>query len=139
MRYVNTVLCLLMLLFAGVQHNDPDGPLWMLVYAVPALWAGLAAFRPRLVARPVPQSLLLGCVALAALGIVHYWPDTPRWWASDVWWEVETAREGMGMMIVALVLLVVWASVRVGPAREASGVAPVRRDDGRPVGERPSA
>lgn len=138
MRYVNTVLCLLMLLFAGVQYNDPDGPLWMLIYAVPALWAGLAAVRPRLVSGPLPRALLLACIALAVLGVVHYWPDTPRWWTSDVWWEVESAREGMGMMIVALVLLVVLASVRFGGARDASGALPARRGEGRPAGERPS-
>ena len=112
MRYVNGALCLLMLLFAGVQLNDPDGLAWLLIYAVPAIWAGLAAAVPARLARPLPQGLLLACVAAAALGVVYYWPKTPRWWASEVWWETETAREGMGMMIVALVLLAVWAGLR---------------------------
>jgi len=122
MRYVNTVLCLLMLLFIGVQYNDPDGAAWMFIYAVPAAWAGLAALRPSWLAGRLPKALLLACLAAAVLGIFHYWPDTPRWWASEVWYEVETAREGMGMMIVAIVLLVVWSSVRrLGPTAQARG------------------
>ena len=118
MRYLNAVLCLLMLAFAGVQYNDPDGPLWALVYAVPACWAGFAAARPRRLAAPLPRRLLLGCLALSLLGVLYFWPDTPRWWASEVWYETETAREGMGMMVVALVLLVVRVSLQAPGQRE---------------------
>ena len=118
MRYLNAALCLLMLLAAGVQLNDPDGALWVAIYAVPALWAGLAAWRPRLLAGGASRALLLACLAAAVLGVVRYWPDTPRWWASEVWYATETAREGMGMMIVALVLLVVWAGTRRQAASE---------------------
>ena len=50
MRYVFSVLALLMLLAVAVQYNDPDGPLWMVYYGVPAVWCALAAFRPQLVA-----------------------------------------------------------------------------------------
>jgi len=112
MRYLNIVLCMLMLVFIGVQYNDPDGPMWMLIYLVPASWAAVAAFRARWLARPLPNALLLSSMALAAYGVVHYWPDAPRWWAKEVWYVVETAREGMGMMIVLLVLAVAWSSGR---------------------------
>lgn len=117
MRYVNTLLCLLMLLFIAVQYNDPDGPMWMVIYLVPAVWAGLAAFRSSFVAQPVPGYLLLGCIVAAIAGVVYYWPNTPRWWTQDVWYEFETAREGMGMMIVAFVLAVAWATGRIANAR----------------------
>jgi hypothetical protein len=47
-----------MLLFVAVQYNDPDGPLWMVLYGVPAIWAGLAWMRPQLLLRPAPLLLL---------------------------------------------------------------------------------
>ena len=43
MRYVFGVVALTMLLFTVVQYNDPDGPLWMVYYGVPAVWAGITA------------------------------------------------------------------------------------------------
>lgn len=110
MRIANGILFLLMLLFAGVQYNDPDGPRWMAIYGVPAAWAGVAAFRPALLARPAARALWFATVALAVVGTVYYWPPVADWWRESVWWNVEEAREGMGMMIVDLVLLVVGAA-----------------------------
>jgi len=89
---------LLMILFIAVQYNDPDGSLWILIYAVPAIWAAIAAFKSTWLVNKLVHALLLVCIA------------TPGWWRQEVWWETETAREGMGMMIVAVVLAVVWLS-----------------------------
>lgn len=110
MRLINAVLCLLMILFIAVQYNDPDGPLWMLIYAIPAIWTGIAVFWRHTLLVKTTQIFLLLCTAGAVAGIVHYWPSTPGWWRQEVWWDVETAREGMGMMVVAVVLCVVWFS-----------------------------
>ena len=109
-----------MVLFGAVQYNDPDGATWMAVYLVTAVWTALAAWRAPLVARRVPSALLLACIAAALAGVVHFWPRTPRWWTQDVWYEVETAREGMGLMIVTLVLGVAWISARRVRARDRS-------------------
>lgn len=116
MRYVNIVLCLLMLLFIGVQYNDPDGLIWMVIYLVPAGWAALAAWRPAMLSRPLIRWLLVLCLLAALAAVVWFWPTTPGWWQQEVWWEVETAREGMGMMIVAIVLLVALLSARKASA-----------------------
>ena len=110
MRWLNIFLCLLMLLFIVVQYNDPDGTLWMVIYAIPMIWTGIAAFRPLAVARKIPSIILVACILAAVVAMFYYWPKTPGWWKSEVWWEVETAREGMGMMIVATVLAVAWFS-----------------------------
>lgn len=110
MRYVNIVLCILMVLFAAVQYNDPDAFLWIAVYLVPAIWAGLAAFRLDYLRRNAPMAALAVCMVAGLLGVVYYWPDTPGFWRKDVWWIVETAREGMGMMIVTVVMLVAFIS-----------------------------
>lgn len=112
MRYVNLILCILMLLFIGVQYNDPDGTWWMAIYAIPALWTGIAAFGKPILRRPFPNALLLLSITAAAAGTVYYWPKSSNWWAVHVWYNTETAREGMGMMIVTITLLVAWFSGR---------------------------
>jgi len=110
MRYLNVFLALLMLLFIVVQYNDPDGPLWMAIYLVPTTWALLAAYNSSWLRRSLPTVLLSLSIVLSLGLMAYFWPKTPGWWQQDIWWEVESAREGMGMMIVTFVLLVVWLS-----------------------------
>ncbi len=112
MRYLNIFLALLMLLFIAVQFNDPDGLQWMVIYLVPASWAAIAGFFPAWLSGSMVRGALILCILLALFGMYWYWPVTPGWWRQEVWWEVETAREGMGMMIVAIVLLVALVSTR---------------------------
>lgn len=106
MKYVNGIFCIVLLLFAGVQYNDPDAVFWIPVYLVPALWAGIAAYRPRALRGRMPSLGLLACLALSVIGMIYFWPQDPGWWRQDVWWEREPAREGMGVMIVTLALVV---------------------------------
>jgi ABC-type Na+ efflux pump permease subunit len=133
MRYIFGVLAVLMLLAVVVQYNDPDGPVWMVYYGVPAVWCGLAAFRPALFEKGSVRSLLAVSV-IAAIGLtLWYWPPVTGFWHEQVWQMgmvdpqaaviAEQSREGMGMMIVTAVLLVVAAwtfSRRASPALEAS-------------------
>ena len=119
MRWLSALLAVLMLVFIVVQYNDPDGVKWMFIYAVPMLWAAVAALRPSLLLNKPATILLLGFMVLSAAAMFYYWPRTPGWWKSEVWWEVETAREGMGMMIVLFVLIVAWiTSYRFKSVRE---------------------
>lgn len=46
MRAINGLFCLILILFAVVQHNDPDFLFWFIVYALAAIWCGLAALMP---------------------------------------------------------------------------------------------
>ena len=119
MRYLNLVLGVLMLAFAALQYNDPDGPLWMAIYAVPAIWAFAAAFRLPAVQSRTGSLLLWLSIAAGAAAVFHYWPQMPGFWHKEVWWDEETAREGMGVMIVLAVLLV----VRLTASRRPSGSA----------------
>lgn len=116
MRFLYIVPGLLMIAFAAVQYNDTDGPLWAVIYLVPAAWALLAAFRPRVLRAPAGKSLLWACAAAALAGVVYYWPTMPGFWHQKVWWVEETAREGMGMMIAFTVLVVVLFSAHRKPA-----------------------
>jgi hypothetical protein len=117
MRALHILLGLLMLAFIAVQYNDPDGPLWMAIYLVPAVWALLAAFRLAVVRSPVGKSLLWACAVAGLAGVIYYWPTMPDFWRKDVWWVEETAREGMGMMIAFAVMIVVLFSAH----RKAAG------------------
>ena len=118
MRIVNAILCLLFVLFVAVQYNDPDGPVWMLIYAVPAAWAGFAAYRPNGLLGRLPTLGLGLCLLASIVGTVATWPQEAGFWQQDVWWNSEMAREGMGMMIVTVALLIVaFTRWRLGSAR----------------------
>jgi hypothetical protein len=112
MRYLNGFICALLTLFVIVQYNDPDALLWMLIYGIPAVWAGLAAWRPGGLSRSPPALGALGaCLILALAGMIYMWPAE-----FSTWWDVEEVREGMGLMIVTIALLVaaltLWRSRR---------------------------
>jgi hypothetical protein len=118
MRLVLGFLAVLMLLAVAVQYNDPDGPLWMAYYGVPAVWAGLAALRPAAVLGTAGRGLLIATTVAAALLTIWYWPTDEAWWRADVWWNSEEAREGMGMMIVTAVLAFVVAAAFLAYPRD---------------------
>ena len=126
MRIANAIFGAVLILFAVVQYNDPDALLWGAIYGLAAFWSGVAALRPGLFASRPLGALLGACLAAGFAGLAWYWPDTPNWWVKEVWWETETAREGMGMMIVvaALCLAAAGAFLRrpgrgaVGPERQ---------------------
>ena len=125
MRYVNIVLGLLMLAFAAVQYNDPDAPLWIVLYMVPCVWAFMAAFRTAKVRAPAGRRWLWASVVAGCAAMIYYWPETPGFWRKDIWWNDEEAREGMGVMIAFGVLLVVlFTALRKPAAAAAGGEAP---------------
>lgn len=107
MRYLFIGLMCLMLLFACVQFNDPDGLLWVAIYALPALWCAMAAFLANGFERMLVRMALLASIAASLVGVVWFWPLHSRFWTRDVWYNVETAREGMGLMIVFVILALV--------------------------------
>jgi Transmembrane family 220, helix len=120
MRYVNGFFCVVLTLFALAQYNDPDAVLWFLIYAIPAAWAGLAAFRPDLLApRPGTLGAYAVCLGAAVLGTLYLWPSLPANWI-----HVEEEREGLGLIIATTGLIVVgwawWRRVRGWPPTQAT-------------------
>jgi hypothetical protein len=111
MSYILMLLGLLMVAFAGVQYNDPDALLWIVLYLVPAAWAFAAAFRPAALRSLAAERLLWTTIAIGMGTLVFYWPSVPGFWRKEVWWVEETAREGMGVMIGFVVLGIVLATV----------------------------
>lgn len=106
MRGLNMLFGLAMLGFAAVQYNDPDGWLWAVYYLVPAGWAFVAAFALDRARSVVGQRLLWASLVVWFGLVAFYWPQMPNFWLKEVWEHEETAREGMGLMIAWLVLLV---------------------------------
>lgn len=109
-----------MLLFMAVQYNDPDGLMWVAIYSVPAAWCAVAAWRVQWLSRADVYTALLCSMAAALALMIHFWPTTDRFWVKSVWWETETAREGMGIMIAMVMLSLVWLLAlrkRAGQAR----------------------
>jgi hypothetical protein len=105
LRLLNTLGCLAMLGFAGVQYNDPDWWVWVFYYAVPAFWAFMAGYRRRVFQSVQWLGWLWASIAGWAGLVWYYWPKMPDFWRSAVWLHEETAREGMGLMMALGVLL----------------------------------
>jgi hypothetical protein len=115
MRYVNGFLCALFALFAIVQYNDPDAILWIVIYGITAVWAGLAAFRPTRFAHSQLLLTAFGVTLLAMVGgVIYDWPQS----IAD-WWDNEVVREGIGLIMSTVALLVVaytlWRARREAP------------------------
>jgi peptidoglycan/LPS O-acetylase OafA/YrhL len=109
MRAVHIVLCVILLLFAALQYNDPDWYYWGLVYLLAAGWSALAALAPqRLQSWPparigAPVSVLLFLVGFASLA--HE--------LGPGWIHNEEAREALGYLICAITTaLSVWDTRR---------------------------
>lgn len=112
MRIVSGIFCIIMVAFTVVQFNDPDALLWAMIYGVIAFWCGVAALRTEVISGGWGQRLLVLSLAIAAFAVVWYFPMTPGFWRTEVWWETETAREGMGMMIAFVALAFAWLTGR---------------------------
>jgi multisubunit Na+/H+ antiporter MnhB subunit len=121
MKYVNMFLALLMLLFIGVQYNDPDGLFWAVLYGGPAILAGWVAFDKDFSRKPILKPLYSAGLIIMVFLTYIYWPQTEGFWHKEVWWNTETAREGMGLMIATVVALVatvtVWSSKTTNPIK----------------------
>lgn len=106
MRVVNGLFCLVLILFAVVQYNDPDFLYWFAIYALAAVWCGLAAFMPEvLTTHGTLRASFLLCLLAALVGTVYLWPTGTDWWTKEVIWDNELVREGLGMGIVTIGLL----------------------------------
>jgi len=107
MRVVYIILMLVMLLFAGVQINDPDGLWWAAIYLVPVIALAVAAFIPHRLSSTIGRVLVCVFVAALAIGTIVYWPQEANFWQKDVWWESEPVREGLGVAIAFIFTCVV--------------------------------
>ena len=123
MRIFNIFFCLVFILFAALQYNDPDPYLWMPIYLYTAILCWLA-FKNRF----YPTAYLIGIVAYALYalykvfdtnGVIDWMTkhnsenlaETMK--AQKPW--IEESREFFGLIILIVVLLIdyVYAKKRV--------------------------
>lgn len=108
MRYVNGIFAIVLGLFALAQYNDPDFIVWFLIYAIPAVFCAIAASRPALYRTSAAlRGTFWVCFGLAVIGTVWYWPTV---WTD--WIHVEETREGVGMWIVMLGMILAALGLR---------------------------
>jgi hypothetical protein len=103
LKYASLIFCLMLLSFAAVQYNDPDWPVWIYAYLVPA-YISLCAFRNKF------NRELIAVVALAALlGAVTFFPfghyEGVALKDGMKTMEIELARESLGLAIVFVAML----------------------------------
>ena len=114
LKLFNIFFCIVFILFAAVQYNDPDPYVWMPVYLYTAILCWLA-FRNKY----FPGAYLLGIAVYAAYALYKFFDQNGVWdWmtkhhatniagtmkAEQPW--VEETREFFGLVILIVVLLI---------------------------------
>ncbi|MGI9510328.1 MAG: transmembrane 220 family protein [Geminicoccaceae bacterium] len=119
MRVINGLFCLVLILFALVQYNDPDFLFWFVIYTLAAVWCGLAAFMPEVLStHGTLRALFFICLIGALAGTAYFWPTGTDWWTKEVIWDNEPVREGLGMAVTTVGLLSVAVTWWVWAAAE---------------------
>ena len=114
LKLFNIFFCIVFILFAAVQYNDPDPYVWMPIYLYTAILCWLA-FRNKY----FPGAYLLGIAVYTAYAIYKFFDQNGVWdWmakhhatniagtmkAEQPW--VEETREFFGLVILIVVLLI---------------------------------
>ena len=109
MKILNLFLCLLFLVFAGLQFNDPDPGIWVALYALVAVVCGLAAFGN------YRKMLILAGLAVCGVELFNIGPEFIKWvnmGMPNIATEMKTktpyieyAREFLGLILSAGVLI----------------------------------
>jgi hypothetical protein len=111
MRIFSYILGIVFILFALVQLNDPDMPIWVLAYMIPAT---VAFVLPN---RKINPWLLLGLAAIYLVFAILLFPPSFNDWiyaeekAKSLGMTlpgVEEARESMGLFICFLSMIFFW-------------------------------
>lgn len=114
MKIFNIIFCILFIVSAGLQYNDPDPYIWMPIYLYGAILCWLA-FRNKF----YPKAYIFGVAAFAAYALYYFFTDNgvldwiqkhdaeniaATMKATKPW--IEDTREFFGLLILIIVLLV---------------------------------
>jgi general stress protein CsbA len=114
LKIFNIFFCIVFILFAAVQYNDPDPYVWMPIYLYTAILCWLA-FRNKY----FPGAYLLGIAVYTAYAIYKFFDQNGVWdWmtkhhatniagtmkAEQPW--IEETREFFGLVILIVVLFI---------------------------------
>jgi hypothetical protein len=117
---VRWILAAVLIVFAALQYNDPDAPLWIAIYGLAAAWCIVGAQRPGLLSRsPLLRPLVIASLVVYLLGFLWEIRDFNPAFLGRTMMEpgVETTREAFGLLICAVVTAyLLWADGRPGRA-----------------------
>jgi general stress protein CsbA len=114
MKFFNLIFCILFILFAALQYNDPDPYVWMPIYLYTSVLCWLA-FRNKY----FPKAYLIGITVYTVYAIYKFVDENGVWdWitkhkaeniagemqASQPW--IEETREFFGLIILIVVLVI---------------------------------
>ncbi len=114
LKLFNIFFCIVFILFAAVQYNDPDPYIWIPIYLYTAILCWLA-FRNKY----FPGAYLLGVAVYATYAVYKFFDQNGVWdWmtkhhatniagtmkAEQPW--IEETREFFGLVILIVVLLI---------------------------------
>ena len=116
MKIFNIFFCLVFILFAALQYNDPDPYLWMPIYLYTAVFCALAARN-----KFYPKAYWLGIAIYAVYATykffckdgvldwirLHNEQNIAETMKAETPW-VEETREFFGLVILIAVLLINW-------------------------------
>ena len=109
-KAINWLLCVIFLLFAYVQFNDPDPYVWVVIYGVVALLFGMSNFI--VIPKMVLAALISGLVIFSIFHLGYFidWLQSEN--HSELFGEmvyekpyIERTREFMGLIIAISSLL----------------------------------
>lgn len=114
MKVFNIIFCLIFIVFAVLQYNDPDPYLWVPIYMYTSVLCWLAARK-----RYFPKAYLLGIAVYAAFSVYkvfdtnglldwlnkHHAENIAKTMKATQPW-IEESREFFGLIILIIVLLV---------------------------------
>ena len=120
MKIIYLVLCVMFLVFAGLQHNDPDPIPWTLGYLAIAVSCALVAFGK------YPKWWLWGVTAIIGIWMLTASPAVFRWMQGgfpNIAGEmkatvpiIEETREFFGLVIAFVVMLTLALPRRTVPS-----------------------
>ena len=116
MKIFNIVFCVLFIIFAGLQYNDPDPYIWMPIYLYSAVLCYLAAKH-----KFYPKAYLAGIIVYGAYALFllfdktgvldwveeHHAESMVQTMKAEKPW-IEESREFFGLVILIVVLAYNW-------------------------------
>ena len=114
MKIFNLIFCVLFILFAGLQYNDPDPYVWIPLYlysAVLCWWAFRQKFYPKLYLTGIAiYAIYAAYLFFTKDGMLDWMREhqseniAQEMKATKPW--IEAAREVLGLLIMIIVLLI---------------------------------
>ncbi len=101
-KILSFLFTVLFLVSAALQYNDPDPIIWIVIWGIAAILSILFFFNK--ISFPIPLIVGIACF----IGFIYLFPSNFQGFGLEngVIENVELAREAIGLLIIALVMLI---------------------------------